>query len=149
MGANGHHDITWMTLCSGLSADKGGKVSDLENVQKGDTVVYWPASQFEPPEFVPVEHATKTMIVAKGQHWQRKTGWSVAHTARVWWPTFLRIEAVTEDSRRKAEIAIAAYVERQRRRDAERTIRYARLELVAVETLESVATLLREAGAEA
>jgi len=121
----------------------------LENVQKGDTVIYWPYSQFEPPEFVPVEHATKTMIVAKGQRWQRKTGWSVAHTARVWWPTFLRIEAVTEESRHKAGTAIEAYVERQRRRDAERTIRYARLELVPVETLESVATLLREAGVEA
>ena len=124
-------------------------MSDLENVQKGDTVIYWPASEFEPPEFVPVEHATKTVIVAKGQRWQRKTGRSVAHNARVWWPDFLRIEDVTEESRHKAEIAIAAYVERQRRRDAERTIRYARLELVPVDVLESVAILLREAGGEA
>ena len=121
----------------------------LENVQKGDTVIYWPYSQFEPPEFVPVEHATKTMIVAKGRPWQRKTGRVAGKTVHVWWPDFVRIEAVTEESRRKAEIAIAAYVERQRRRDAERTIRYARLELVPLETLESVATLLREAGVEA
>ena len=149
MGVNGHHDITWMMSCSGLSADKGGKVSGLENVQKGDMVIYWPRSPFDPPEFVPVEHATKTMIVVKEERWQRKTGRNVAHNVRVWWPDFPQIEAVKEESRHKAETAIAADVERQRRRDAERTIRYARLELVAVEVLESVATLLRDAGAEA
>jgi len=123
-------------------------MSDLENVQKGDTVIYW-SSHFDPPEFLLVEYATKTVIVAKGQRWQRKTGRTVPHNAGVQWPDFVRIEAVTEESRHQAEIVIAAYVERQRRRDAERTIRYARLELVPVETLESVATLLREAGAEA
>ena len=123
-------------------------MSDLENVQAGDTVIYW-SSHFDPPEFVPVEHATKTLIVARGQRWQRKTGRSVVHKARVRWPDFVRIEAVTEETRHKAERVIAAYVESERRRDAERTIRYARLELVPVEVLESMATLLREAGAEA
>jgi len=132
-------------------------MSDLENVQKGDTVIYW-YRHSEPPglapvehaEFVPVEHVTKTLIVAKGIRWQRQSGRSVAYDTDSWnLSNFLRIEAVTEDSRHKAETAIAADVERQRRRDAERTIRYARLELVPVETLESVAALLREAGAEA
>ena len=123
-------------------------MSDLENVQKGDTVIYWPDSEFEPPEFVLVDGATKTMIVAKGQRWQRKTGRIVGRNARVWWPSFLSIEAVTEKTRNNAEQLIVYHAERQRRRDAERTIRYARLELVPVEVLESVATLLREAGGE-
>ena len=124
-------------------------MSDLENVQVGDTVIYWPGSQFEPPEFVSVEHTTKTMIVVKGQRWQRKTGRAVGENACAWRRWRPRIEVVTEESCRGAETVIAAYVESERRRDAERTIRYARLELVPVEVLESVATLLREAGAEA
>jgi len=124
-------------------------MSDLENVQAGDTVIYWPDSEFEPPEFVPVDRVTKTMIVANGERWLRKTGRIVGRNARVWWPSFLSIEAVTEKTRNNAEQLIVYHVERERRRDAERTIRYARLELVPVETLESVATLLREAGAEA
>ena len=123
-------------------------MGELENVQKGDMVILWPQGRYRPPEFLLVEHTTKTQIAVKGVRYLRSRGTRVGDKHDPW-HRGPYLQGVTEQTRRAAEAAIAEAAIEARRRDAERTIRYARLELVPVDVLESVATLLRKAGAEA
>jgi hypothetical protein len=81
-------------------------MNGLENVQVGDTVIYWPADQNALPGYVLVEHATKTQITAAGKRWTRRDGREVGSaSSNIWYPR-AHIVMLTDATKSAAEKAI-------------------------------------------
>ena len=118
-------------------------MSGLENVVAGDVVILWPSGRHVPPKFLLVERTTKTQIVVDGLRYLRHRGTRVGETSNPWMRGAY-IQEVTEDTRCRAETAIEKAAIEARRLAAEGVLLYARLSLVPLETLETVAALLEQ-----
>ncbi|MCK9356979.1 MAG: hypothetical protein M0R22_07555 [Dehalococcoidia bacterium] len=127
-------------------------MNDLENVEAGDEVVYWPGDEWLPPEIVVVDRTTKTQIMAAAKHWRRKTGREVGEEPAVWSRNRERIEPVNDETRRQVAALIAQRAEDDHRRNLRDaivgTIRR-EWECLPLETLEQVAEMLKAAQLEA
>jgi delta 1-pyrroline-5-carboxylate dehydrogenase len=122
-------------------------MNGLENVQVGDTVIYWPADQNAVPQYVSVERVTKTQITAGAQRWLRGDGYAVGARLNIWHHAY--IMALTDATKAQAQKAIKERTLAARRHHSVWIIRETQWDRVPLETLEQIAEMLKAAQLEA
>ena len=122
----------------------------LAEVTVDDLVVYWPDSVHDSPEILPVERATKTQLVARGERWLRSTGKAVGSASSSPWVRCREhICVLTEEIRAEVEETIRQHEEKARRYALRRVIdaKVAHLDSQLLERLVEVLTEWEEQAA--